>query len=84
MGIIIAAMPAFNEEEQIAQLVLKAQQHVDTVVVVDDGDKASWQRTGELLCTEDLIVHLLCTYCAIPQAQMFKKKQILAEKRGST
>jgi glycosyltransferase involved in cell wall biosynthesis len=30
-------MPAFNEEEQIAKLVLQAKQHVDTVVVVDDG-----------------------------------------------
>jgi hypothetical protein len=66
-------MPAFNEEEQIAPLVLQAQQHVDKVVVVDDGGKASWQRTGELLCTENLIVQLLCNYCAIPQAQLFCK-----------
>jgi glycosyltransferase involved in cell wall biosynthesis len=37
MGMIIAALPAFNEEANIAKLVLQAQQHVDTVVVVDDG-----------------------------------------------
>jgi len=74
MGMIIAAMPAFNEETHIAPLVLQAQQHVDTVVVVDDGDKASWQRTGELLCTENLIVQLLCNYCAIPQAHTYVLK----------
>ncbi|HED00788.1 MAG TPA: glycosyltransferase family 2 protein [Proteobacteria bacterium] len=34
---IIAALPAFNEEANIAQLVLKTQQYVDKVVVVDDG-----------------------------------------------
>jgi glycosyltransferase involved in cell wall biosynthesis len=37
MGMIIAALPAFNEEQHIAKLVLKTQQYVDTVVVVDDG-----------------------------------------------
>ena len=37
MGMIIAAMPAFNEEANIAKLVLQAQQYVDTVVVVNDG-----------------------------------------------
>jgi len=37
MGMIIAAMPAFNEEEHIAPLVVKTQQYVDKVVVVDDG-----------------------------------------------
>jgi hypothetical protein len=34
MGMTIAAMPAFNEEANIAKLVLQAEQHVDTVVVV--------------------------------------------------
>ena len=31
MGMTIAAMPAFNEEANIAKLVLQAEQHVDTV-----------------------------------------------------
>jgi glycosyltransferase involved in cell wall biosynthesis len=57
MGMIIAAMPAFNEEAQIAKLVLQAQQHVDTVVVVDDGSTdttaAIAQRLGAHVVTHD-------------------------------
>jgi glycosyltransferase involved in cell wall biosynthesis len=34
---IIACMPAFNEEKYIGSLVLQARQHVDEVIVVDDG-----------------------------------------------
>ena len=37
MGMIIAAMPAHNEEGTIAKIVLNAKKHVDKVVVVDDG-----------------------------------------------
>jgi len=34
---IIAAIPAFNEEGMIAKIVVRASKHVDKVVVVDDG-----------------------------------------------
>ena len=34
---IIAAMPAYNEEKHIAEVILGAAKHVDRVVVVDDG-----------------------------------------------
>lgn len=34
---IIAAIPAFNEEGMIAKIVVRAAKHVDKVVVVDDG-----------------------------------------------
>jgi glycosyltransferase involved in cell wall biosynthesis len=34
---IIAAVPAFNEERYIGSVVLKARQHVDRVIVFDDG-----------------------------------------------
>ncbi len=34
---IIAAIPAFNEEKYIGTVVLKTRQHVDEVIVVDDG-----------------------------------------------
>jgi len=34
---VIAAIPAFNEEEYIGTIVLKSKQYVDEVVVVDDG-----------------------------------------------
>lgn len=35
--LIIAAMPAYNEERSIAKMVLGCKKHVDRVVVVDDG-----------------------------------------------
>ncbi|MEA1865576.1 MAG: glycosyltransferase family 2 protein [Euryarchaeota archaeon] len=34
---IIAALPAYNEEKHIAEVILGAAKHVDRVVVVDDG-----------------------------------------------
>ncbi|WAI00851.1 glycosyltransferase family 2 protein [Methanogenium organophilum] len=34
---IIAAMPAYNEEQCIAQTILGAKKYVDTVLIVDDG-----------------------------------------------
>ena len=34
---IIAAMPAYNEEQFIAKTILGAQKYVDTVLIVDDG-----------------------------------------------
>jgi len=37
MSTIIASMPAYNEDEHIAKVVLGAKKHVDKVVVVDDG-----------------------------------------------
>ena len=35
--LIIAAMPAYNEERSIAKMVLGCKKYVDQVVVVDDG-----------------------------------------------
>ena len=37
MSKIIAGMPAYNEEKYIGTLVLQTRQHVDEVIVVDDG-----------------------------------------------
>ena len=34
---IVAAIPAFNEEKTLAKVVVRAMKHVDKVVVVDDG-----------------------------------------------
>ena len=42
---VIACIPAYNEEKTIAKIVLLAQKHVDTVVVVDDGSE---DLTGEI------------------------------------
>jgi len=35
--LVVAGIPAFNEEQTIARLVLEAQKHVDVVLVCDDG-----------------------------------------------
>ncbi len=35
--LVVAGIPAFNEERTIAKLVLEAQKHVDVVLVCDDG-----------------------------------------------
>jgi glycosyltransferase involved in cell wall biosynthesis len=35
--LVVAGIPAFNEEHTIARLVLEAQKHVDVVLVCDDG-----------------------------------------------
>jgi len=43
--LIVAGIPAFNEERTIAQVVLETLTHVDKVVVVDDGSK---DMTGEI------------------------------------
>ena len=37
--LIIAGIPAYNEEKNIAKVILKAQTHADKIVVVDDGSK---------------------------------------------
>jgi len=43
--LIVAGIPAFNEERTIAKVVLETLTHVDKVVVVDDGSK---DMTGEI------------------------------------
>ena len=42
---ITAILPAFNEEISIGSVVLHAKQHVDHVIVIDDG---SIDRTSEV------------------------------------
>lgn len=49
MGLVIAAMPAYNEERSIARMVRGCKKYVDCVVVVDDG---SSDRTAELAASE--------------------------------
>jgi glycosyltransferase involved in cell wall biosynthesis len=45
---IIAAIPALNEETAIGSVVLRAKQHVDAVIVVDDGSYDKTARIAEL------------------------------------
>ena len=42
---IVACIPAYNEEKTIARVILQTQKHVDTVIVCDDG---STDLTGEI------------------------------------
>ena len=53
MGMIIAAMPAHNEEEHIAKIILKAKKHVDKVVVVDDGSTDSTAEIADACIRRD-------------------------------
>jgi glycosyltransferase involved in cell wall biosynthesis len=48
-GMIIAAMPAYNEEQFIAKTVLGAQKYVDTVLIVDDGSSDATIEIAEAL-----------------------------------
>ena len=52
---IIAAIPCFDEEQFIGDVVTKARKHVDEVIVVDDGstDKTGWaaSKAGARLIT---------------------------------
>lgn len=54
--LIVAAIPAFNEERTIAKLVLETQKHVDVVLVCDDGSKDSTAEIAERLGA-DVIRH---------------------------
>lgn len=54
--LIVAAIPAFNEEKTIAKLVLEAQKHVDVVLVCDDGSEDMTAEIAERLGA-DVIKH---------------------------
>ena len=46
---VVAAIPAYNEEASIARVVLKAQRHVDQVIVCDDGSSDYTAKIAESL-----------------------------------
>lgn len=49
---IIAALPAYNEEIAIGSVVLRAKHHVDRVVVIDDGSNDATALVAELAGAE--------------------------------
>ena len=53
---VIAGMPVFNEEETIGTVVLRALEHVDEVVCIDDGSSDASARIAEA-CGATVIRH---------------------------
>jgi glycosyltransferase involved in cell wall biosynthesis len=53
---IVAAIPAYNEEIAIGSVIARAKQHVDEVLVIDDGSADSTARVAELMGAT-VIVH---------------------------
>ena len=51
-ALVVAGIPAFNEERTIAKLVLEAQKHVDVVLVCDDGSTDSTAEIAERMGAE--------------------------------
>jgi glycosyltransferase involved in cell wall biosynthesis len=49
---IIAALPAYNEEIAIGSVVLRAKRHVDRVIVIDDGSSDATALVAELAGAE--------------------------------
>ena len=47
--LVLAALPAFNEEKTIAKVIIKAQKHVHEVLVVDDGSTDSTAEIAKAL-----------------------------------
>jgi len=50
--LVVAGIPAFNEERTIAKLVLEAQKYVDVVLVCDDGSTDSTAEIAERMGAE--------------------------------
>jgi glycosyltransferase involved in cell wall biosynthesis len=47
--LIIACIPAYNEEKTIAKVIIKTQKYVDKVIVCDDGSKDMTSEIAERL-----------------------------------
>jgi glycosyltransferase involved in cell wall biosynthesis len=47
--LIIACIPAYNEEKTIARVIIKTQKYVDKVIVCDDGSKDMTSEIAERL-----------------------------------
>jgi glycosyltransferase involved in cell wall biosynthesis len=46
---VVAVIPAFNEEIAIGSVIARARQHVDEVLVIDDGSADNTFRVAELM-----------------------------------
>jgi glycosyltransferase involved in cell wall biosynthesis len=56
LGMIVALLPAFNEEKRIATVIDKAQEFVDRVIVCDDGSTdATYEKAVD--CGAEIISH---------------------------
>ncbi len=68
---IVACIPAYNEEETIAKVILKAKKYVDRVIVCDDGSTDMTAEIAEALGAE-VIRHEMNIGCGAAIRSLFK------------
>jgi glycosyltransferase involved in cell wall biosynthesis len=74
--LIIAAIPAYNEEETIAKVIIKTSKYVDKVVVVDDGSTDMTAEIAERLGAQT-VRHLKNMGYGVAIASCFKEAKRL-------
>jgi len=74
--VIIAAIPAYNEEKTIAKVVMLAQKHVDRVVVCDDGSTDWTARIAERLGADVVRHDRNCGYGTALQSLFRRAKEM--------
>lgn len=57
MSKIVALLPAFNEEVALGSIILRCKQHVDKIIVIDDGSTDSTSKVAELAGAEVIRHH---------------------------
>lgn len=76
---ILAAIPAFNEEVAIGSVVLKTKKYVDNVIVIDDGSSDSTAKIAELAGAEVIRHHTNMGKGAAIKHAFLKAKEINAD-----
>jgi len=77
--VIVAAIPAYNEEKTIGKVVLLAQKHVDRVLVCDDGSTDWTAEIAEKLGADVVRHDKNCGYGAALQSLLRRAKELDAD-----